>query len=147
MNKLHLSEEEIQQYALGRADLSTKEHIRSCAFCEARAADYRLIFSELDQLPKPAFDFNVASLVLAQLPQPETSLDRRERWIYLLVFAALASIGIPVYLFRIYFFKMFTDILPEAMYLVILVTLFLLVFQGVEMFRKYQKQINTLNYK
>ena len=45
------------------------------------------------------------------------------------------------------FLKMFAGILPAAMYLVILIILFLLVFQGIEMFRKYQKQINILNYK
>jgi len=147
MKNDHLSEEEIQQYALGKAGLNTIEHIGSCVSCEAKAVNYRLIFSEMDELPRPAFDFDVASLVLAQLPQPETTVAGGERWFYLLIFAALASIGTPVYIYRVYFFKMFTGILPAAMYLVILVILFLLVFQGVEMFRKYQKQINMLNYK
>lgn len=145
MNKDHLSEAEIQQYALGKAGLNTIEHIDSCAFCEAKAANYRLIFSVTDELPQPAFDFDVASLVLGQLP--ERSSARDERWFYLLIFAALASIGIPVYFYRVYFLKMFAGILPAAMYLVILIILFLLVFQGIEMFRKYQKQINILNYK
>lgn len=147
MNKDHLSEEEIQQYALGTVTLNAKEHIGSCAICEAKAANYRLIFLAMDQLPQPAFDFDVASLILAQLPQPETTVAGDERWFYLLIFAALASIGIPVYVYRLYFFKMFTGILPAALYLVILVTVFILVFQGVEMFRKYQKQLNVLNYK
>ena len=57
MNKDHLSEAEIQQYALGKAGLNTIEHIDSCAFCEAKAANYRLIFSVMDELPQPAFDF------------------------------------------------------------------------------------------
>jgi len=147
MNKDHLSEEEIQQYALGTVTLNAKEHIGSCAICEAKAANYRLIFSEMDQLSPPAFDFDVAGLVLTQLPQPETAPDKDERWFYLLIFAALASIGIPVYVYRVYFFKIFTGILPAAMYLVILVAVFILVFQGIEMFRKYQKQLNILNYK
>jgi hypothetical protein len=147
MNNDHLSEEEIQQYALGGTGLNTIEHIGSCAICEAKAANYRLIFLEMDQLPQPAFDFDVASLVLAQLPRPETTPDTGERWFYLLIFATLASISIPVYIYRVYFFKMFTGILPAAMYLVILVTVFILVFQGIEMFRKYQKQLNILNYK
>jgi hypothetical protein len=147
MNKDHLSEEEIQQYALGTVTLNAKEHIGSCAICEVKAANYRLIFSAMDGLPQPAFDFDVASLVLAQLPQPETTPDTGERWFYVLIFAALASISVPVYIYRVYFFKMFTGILPAAMYLVILVTVFILVFQGIEMFRKYQKQLNILNYK
>ncbi|MEZ2337381.1 hypothetical protein AB6735_17180 [Mucilaginibacter sp. RCC_168] len=147
MNKVHLSEEEIQQYALGKGNLNTIEHIGSCVSCEAKAANYRLIFSEMDELPQPAFDFDVASLVLAQLPQPETTVAGDERWFYLLIFAALASIGIPVYVYRLYFFKMFKGILPEAMYLVVLIILFILVFQGIEIFRKYQKQLNILNYK
>ncbi|MDB5155793.1 MAG: hypothetical protein JWR50_500 [Mucilaginibacter sp.] len=147
MKNDHLSEAEIQQYALGTADLNTKKHIGSCAICEAKAANYRLIFSEMDGLLQPAFDFDVASLVLSQLPQPETATDRDERWLYLLIFGALASISIPVYIYRLYFFKMFTGILPVSMFLVILVTLFIIVFQGIEMFRKYQKQLNILNYK
>ncbi|SHN33564.1 hypothetical protein [Mucilaginibacter sp. OK098] len=147
MNNDHLSEAEIQEYALGTAGLNTKEHIGSCAICEAKAANYRLIFSAMDQLPQPAFDFDVTSLMLAQLPQPETSPDRDERRFYLLIFGALASISIPVYVYRVYFFKMFSGILPAAMYLVILVTVFILVFQGIEMFRKYRKQLNILNYK
>jgi hypothetical protein len=147
MKNDHLSEAEIQQYALGMAGLNTKEHIGSCAICEAKAANYRLIFSAMDELPQPAFDFDVAGLVMAQLQQAEAAPDRNERWLYLLVFAALASISIPVYTYRVYFFKIFAGILPAAMYLVILVALFILVFQGIEMFRKHQKQINTLNYK
>lgn len=147
MNKDHLSEEEIQQYALGKAGSNTIKHIGSCTFCGAKAANYQLIFTEMDELPQKTFDFDAASLVLAQLPQPEPAPSRDEGWLYLLIFAALASISIPVYVYRLYFFKVFTDILPVAMYLIVLVTLFILVFQGIEMFRKYQKQMNKLNYK
>src|SRR5882724_5041351 len=104
MNTHHLSEEEIQQYALGQTNLNMMEHIDSCALCEAKTANYHLIFSEIDQLPKLAFDFDVASLVIARLPEPKIALVGGERWLYLLVFAALASITIPVYLYRAYFF-------------------------------------------
>jgi hypothetical protein len=147
MNNNHLSEAEIQQYALGKPSLQAQAHIAACAICAVEAANYRLIFSEMDKLPRPAFDFDVSGLVLGQLPQTETAPVSNERWFYLLIFAAFALIGVPVYIYRVYFLSMFTAILPGSVYLAILSALFILILQCTSMFRKYQKQMNALNYK
>jgi hypothetical protein len=144
----HLSEIQIQQYALDKTNCEADliEHIWSCESCKARTANYRLLFIELKEQPKPVFDFNAADLVLAMLPKSKKAAVRNSHWVYVLVFAAFGSIGTPLYLFREDIRKMLDNTLPAAIYLVVTTALLILVFQGIEIFRKYKRQLNALNY-
>jgi len=148
MRTEHLSEIEIQQYVWDKANCETGiiEHIETCENCRAEAATYQLLFSAIKEQQKPAFDFDLAGLVLPQLSpaKPKPSMDIF--LVCLLAFAVLGSIGIPVYLYREYFTKVFTGIFPMAMYLILITTVIILIFQGIEMYKKYQKQMDALNF-
>jgi len=146
MRNGHLSEEEIQQFVLEQGSAVDSEHLTSCPLCSTKAANYRSILLAMSDLPKPAFDFDVASLVIAQLPRQKPATVIGDLWIYLLVFTALGALAIPIYLYRDELLKMFNGVLPIALYLTVLAALFILVFQGVEIFRKYRKQMDALNY-
>jgi len=104
------------------------------------------LFAEIKALRKPAFDFDLASLVLEQLPQPKPESARNEALVYCLVFAAFGSLGIPVYLYHEYVAKMFAQALPAAMDLAIGTTILILLFLGIEMYRTYKRRMNALNY-
>ncbi|WEA00573.1 hypothetical protein [Mucilaginibacter sp. SJ] len=146
MNNSHLSEEEIQGFVLGQGRSEDIKHLSSCPLCSSKAANYRSILSTINDLPKPAFDFDVASLVIAQLPVQKSKVTAGDTWVYLLVFAAIGSLIIPIYLYRDELLKMFNGVLPVALYLIVLAAILILVFQGLEIFRKYRKQMNSLNY-
>lgn len=146
MNNGHLSEEEIQEFVLGQGGSEDIEHIGSCLLCSIKATNYQSILAAMNDLPKPAFDFDVASLVIAQLPRQKAEITAGDTWMYLLVFAAIGSLIIPAYLYKDELLKMFNGVLPVALYLIVLAAILILVFQGFEIVRKYRKQMDTLNY-
>jgi len=146
MKTEHLSEIEGQQYVLNKTNCERNiiEHIESCAECAAEAENYRLMFAAIKQQPKPVFDFDVSQLVLARLPQSKSSFSLNFLF-YFLFAVALGSIGLLAYVFRQYLLKIFTGILPMVMYMIITITVAILIFQGIEIYRKYQKQMRSLN--
>lgn len=66
----HLSDTEIQQYALGesRIDHTLTSHIEHCPQCSAHVKFYREIARNLSSSTAEVFDFELAPLVLAKLP-------------------------------------------------------------------------------
>jgi hypothetical protein len=147
MTNKHLSEQEIQLYALDKEGCgeNLKTHVQSCHACRAEVQTYLQLFSAISEQPKPVFSFDLSGLVLQQLPETKTGFSLNSFMIPVLVLVALAVMGIPAYLFRKYLVSMFTGILPMTMYLILITAIGILLFQGVEMYRKYQKQLNALN--
>jgi hypothetical protein len=147
MTKEHLSETEIQQYALDKSCCGADivEHMQSCASCQANAEAYLQLFSSLREQPKPSFSFDLSNLVLPRLVTNESKFSLNSFFIYLIVFVAIAAIVVPAYLFKKYLLSMFTGMLPMTIYLILITAIAILLFQSLEMYRKYQKQMNALN--
>jgi anti-sigma factor RsiW len=82
MTKLHLSDYDLQLAAEG-APLPevAATHLPSCPRCQARLAAYQQLFAATASLPPPAFEFDLAAAVLAQLPQPKPAFP----WVLVLV--------------------------------------------------------------
>jgi hypothetical protein len=145
MSGTHLSDEVLQQYVLDPAICTPEEigHIGSCPGCREAIAVYGMLANALKEQPAPAFDFNLAAAVIAQLeapPQPK----RREGSILTAALIALA-IGVPAWLFRMSAYFVFTDMSADFYWVVlaaagIVVGLFLL-----RLFKKYQDVINLIN--
>jgi hypothetical protein len=147
MIREHLSETEIQQCALdksGCADDITR-HADSCKSCQSNVQAYLQLFSTIHDQPAPAFDFNLPELVLQQLPKAKSKFSLNIFFVYFIGLVAACGISIPVYLFRKYILNLFTGILPMTMYLILITAITIIIFQSIEMFRKYQKQISALN--
>jgi hypothetical protein len=147
MKAEHLSEMEIQQFALDKTgcEKHIADHMERCDECIAKAANYQLMFSGIKHQLKPAFDFDLTELVLTQIPETKPGFSSSLFFFYFIVVITMGSIGIAGYIFREYLFKLFTGILPMIMYLIILISLAILVFQGVEMYKKYQDRMRSLN--
>ena len=147
MTTNHLSEQEIQQYALdkSRCDEKTIAHVKTCKDCAANVNAYLQLFSSISEQPVPVFDFNLSDLVLQQLPKTKSKFSLNIFFLYFLALAVLSAISIPVFIFRKYILSMFNGILPMTIYLIVITAITILVFQSIEMFRKYQKQMNALN--
>ncbi|GAA4001716.1 hypothetical protein GCM10022408_11260 [Hymenobacter fastidiosus] len=75
MTRLHLSERNLQQAAEFAPLLPAPQaaHLHSCRLCQGRVATYQQLFTAAARLPKPAFDFDLAATVLAQLPRAKPS--------------------------------------------------------------------------
>ena len=72
----HLSDFDIQQWVLDKSncDANIIEHIQECEHCKMKVETYQLLFSEIKEQPKPAFDFNLSEIILPQIsPAQPTS--------------------------------------------------------------------------
>ena len=82
MSGTHPSEEALQQYVLDPSACAPGEidHIGNCPACREAAAAYRMLADALKEQPAPAFDFDLASAVIAQLEAPLQGNGRKVRY-------------------------------------------------------------------
>ena len=147
MKDKHLNDAEIQQYILQKniLDVDIIEHIRHCPYCKTKAGQYSLLFDGIKQQEKPVFDFNLAGLVIEQLPQSKPGVSFGYSLFYLIVFIAFFSILTVFYLFGNNLLILMRGVTPILIGLIITTVSSLLVFLCIDMYRKYQTQIKALN--
>ena len=152
----HLTDVDVQQFVLNKADCNADiiTHMHNCEYCKTKAETYQLLFSEIKQQPKSAFDFDLSELVMKQLPQAKPGFSLNSLPGYFIMLSFFAAIGIPSYLFKAkitYFFKTYvlgitSGISSIVIFLVVITFLIFLIFQCAEMYRKYQQKNNALNF-
>ena len=144
MNTMHPDEQAIQLYASDpfACSIDIRNHIAACEDCIAQTALYTQLFSTLREQPAAGFDFDLAGLVLQQLPKSKPSWSPIFIITILLTAIATAFAG---WLFRKELLQLFTGIVPVTLYLIVIVTAAIALLQAVEMYRKYEKMINAVN--
>jgi hypothetical protein len=152
----HLSDGDIQQYVLNKAGctMSIITHMHDCEYCSAKAETYKLIFSEIKQQPKPIFDFDLSAAVMEQISPEKPKFSLNSLPGFVIILSALAAIGVPSYLYKakiIYFFKTYilgitSGISSIVIFLIGITFLIFLIFQCIEMYKKYQRKIDDLNF-
>ena len=145
---IHPSEKEIQQFAIDKSDCDTVAivHIESCAKCLAEVSNYQLLFTGIGQQNKPAFDFDLSALVIPQLPSAKTPLSPDQFISGFLVFFISCFVGVPVVLFNKYILNMFSDISPFFIYAIIGSATVIVIYKTLSLYKKYQKQMQLLNF-
>jgi len=147
MNKLHPSDEEIQGYILNQTDQEglIEEHLTACRHCRSKAEHYRQIFAGIENQPVAMFDFDVSARVLSKIT---TARAKRSSPVFIVLLATLS--GAVVISMTLYKFGGFTNIINEisamTLYLILIVTVALLVFQSMDLSRRYQSKMDELNY-
>jgi predicted anti-sigma-YlaC factor YlaD len=70
MSDQHLTEEELQEFALNEASITkaASAHLHACPVCREQLATYRQLFIEIETEPAAAFDFDVSEAVMEKLP-------------------------------------------------------------------------------
>jgi hypothetical protein len=146
MSGIHPSDEVLQEYVEGRSACTPVEidHIAGCLDCQGTIAAYRMLAGALKEQPAPAFNFDLASAVIARLEPPRQVRKRREGSVLTAVLIA-GVIIVPAWLFRRSAYFVFTD-MSAAFYWVLLaaagvVTAFFLL----RLYKKYQDVINLIN--
>jgi hypothetical protein len=143
----HLTDEEIQFFAFDKAnhELRIDGHIHVCPECRAKVETYQLLIKEISRKPQPAFDFDLCSVVLKQLPasSPGTANDKLLTWIFIFLCGGL--IGITVYFFRSYLDSMFKGIAGISIYLMSISAITVVAMLFVEMYKKYKKEMRVLD--
>lgn len=147
MNNIHLTEAALQQYAMDPSACQGEMavHLQSCEDCQASLQAYQALFSGLSAQPRPGFDFDVTASVLEQLDASKKGISLSNLFIYMLAMVAIASPIIAAIKYRVYLKNLGTGMGTMTIYLLILTAACVIIFQGLDLFRKYQKQINLLN--
>jgi|GEM_PF-522704 hypothetical protein len=159
MRTEHLTEEEVQQYALDAADSGSTQppapisgsteataHLESCAQCQARVADYRWLFAGIRQQPRPSFEGNLAAMVVAQLPPPKLRFSWSAFFVTLLIIDGAGGIAIGCYLFRADLAALFAGFSYAFGYLIAVAVTTVILFQSLDMYIKHQKKMRSLDF-
>jgi len=148
MKYLHLTDDQIQQYVLEKANCNNEiiEHVEACTYCKERAEEYNLLFRGIQQQEKPVFDFDLADLVLQQLPKSQTD-PFSEKWISLLIiFISILFCCVIGYLFGKNLVILFGGISPVFMGLIITTVISIFVFLYIDMNKSYHAKMKALNF-
>ena len=142
----HLTEDQLQQYALDKMALPLAVHIHldSCGDCREKVTAYQLLFTAIKEEETPVFDFDLQELVLSQLPAPGVKTSKDNRLVYLLVVITIVFSSIAIYLFRYYLGSLFSN-LSFITSLAAVIIIPMLLAQGADMYRIYQKKMKTLD--
>jgi hypothetical protein len=156
MNDRHLSDEDIQCFILDKAGChpGILAHMQQCTHCSAKAEAYSHLFSAIKEQPKPIFDFDLSAAVLKKLSSEKSAFSFNSFPGYLIIFSALAGIGVPAFLlkikivnfFKTYVFSILSGLSTMVICLLLITMMTILLFQFIEMYKKYQRKINDLNF-
>lgn len=144
----HLTDEEMQQYVLQKiiADIVTAEHIQHCAGCKIKIEQYSLLFNGIKEQEQPVFDFSLADLVMEQLPGHQPAVANEKSFFYFIVFIACLSVCAGAYFFGNKLLNLFGGITPILSGLILTTVASLLVFLCIDMYKRYQAKMRSLNF-
>jgi hypothetical protein len=120
------------------ADIDT--HLTYCTACQAEVAAYRLMLPVLETMPAAAFDFDVAEMVLANLPEKQVGISIGMIIVYCMLGAGvLTGLGALYVLTKFLTFNLVTGIGT-------IVIISVLILHLKEMIGQYQRQIRLLDH-
>jgi hypothetical protein len=143
MTTAHLTETAIQLYA-AEPDAISKEqmaHVLDCHFCQAKAANYTLLFNSIHDMPKPAFDFDLSALVIEQLPVLKAVFP----WTAILISIVSALVvAVSAMLFWASIMAVIKSVSIVLLAATITGAVVIMVFQAFEMLKAHYRQMNAL---
>jgi hypothetical protein len=144
MKSKHLSESEFQLFITDRANLNQEllTHITGCSVCQANLRAYEVLFSDVKNLTRPQFDFDLSEAVLKGIPVVKPAFP----WgIVLFVCLAISFTAIYLTAFSSYLIHVFKVLPPELFIMITLAAILVLLFQGIEVIKTHQRKINSIN--
>ena len=146
MKNTHLTDEQIQQYALDATNSpeTWTEHIGHCAHCQQQVRAYQILFEGIEVQEKAVFDFDLAELVMEQLPQPKPVQDKP--FMYAVAAVVVLMIGVVGYMFGNSLVGLFSYLQPVLVGLVMIASSGVMVFLGMDMYQRYKAQMKALNF-
>lgn len=120
--------------------LEIRTHLSYCTACQEELAVYTLMLPILETMPAAAFDFDVAEMVLANLPERQVGVSIGMIMVYL-----MAGIGVLAGLVALFMLTRYLAFNMVAGMGTVMIT-GMLVFQFKEMIGQYHRQMRTLEH-
>lgn len=148
MTNKHLDDFEIQQFVLleSPSDIDSSEHIKTCLACQKKAEHYKSLFDQIRIQEHPIFDFDVAELVAAQMPQVQHKVPNGSPFLYIIVSITILFICAIGYFFGNVLLSLFGSINLAITSLIITTTVCISLMLGIDMYKRYQAKMKALNY-
>ena len=141
----HLSDEQVQELAMNATPASeVAEHIEHCPACKAKLQNYWLLINVIEREPAPAFSFDLAAAVVAQIETPPAKPFTKGLWWIFAATLAVILTGVGIYLGD-YMLLLFDGIKSIGIYLVIISCLALGIMLVIDQFKIYQKKMKLLD--
>lgn len=155
MKDEHLSEEMMHQYALDQGSCGTDVllHVDTCEYCRESAQTYHLLFAAIKQQPAPVFDFDVSNLVLEKLSKQLPRVNQRPL-LYAYALFLIGAISVISYQYRVqlnfllrkYIYSISLGESKRGLYVILAAAFSILIFQAIELFNRYRKKVDDLNF-
>lgn len=144
MRGQHPTEKEIVQFVLDQENCEpdVAEHINACEKCRTKAETYQITFEGMNNLPTPAFDFDLSVLVMKRIEVKKAGYSMTDMLIYSI--SALSAISL-IFIFIRYVAPIFSQFTVIGTGLVIIITLMVSVFLLLESYKKHRRQMNELD--
>lgn len=147
MTNIHPDENEIQNYILNsNCNSAIVEHILHCKSCSLKAEQYKQLFAGINQQETPTFEFNLTKLVMEQLPQPKTKLSLDKYLNHIIVSIIVMSCLGLLYFLSPLLSNILLSVTPILIYLITTVVVCISAFLFLDMYKKYQKQMDSINF-
>ncbi len=156
MKTNHLSESEIQEFVVDKTNCQPEviAHMHLCEYCQTKAHAYELVISEIKQAPNPKFEFDVSALLLSRLPDYESNSKRSPVIYYMIISILFLLMGTASYLCRVpleniykkYVYQIVAGLSKGLIYTILAATLFILLFQSFELYKRYRRKLDDLNF-
>ena len=145
----HLTDTEVQQYAADKHQDEKRiaDHIHLCEECRMKVKVYELLITEIKQQPQPAFDFDLAGIVLKQLPLSKTKTLYDKILIGLVAFICIVFTCTAFYHFRGYFNYFFDGIKTIVIILIAFTALTVLAGLCIDMYKKYREEMKVMDFR
>ncbi len=168
----HLTDEEIQEYALAEASLSPEDdsnlvlkddsnlavHLRSCDSCRLRVIDYKLLFTALEEQQPAIFEFDLAALVMERKDGAAASIKKATApsrkptpsgiWSGIgLAAAIIAGLAVPVVFLLRYgtiVTGLFRNLAPLTIPLISTAVVSVMVFLFTDMYKQYRRKLSLM---
>ncbi|MFT3823840.1 MAG: hypothetical protein QM731_07960 [Chitinophagaceae bacterium] len=149
MRTEHLTDEAIQQYVLDKEHCEPQiiMHMQQCVQCQAAAANYQTMFAALHEMPAPVFDFDLAAEVMLQLPPAKPGFSWGMFLIYLMTASFVVAAGVLSFIFKEYLKSFFSGMQSILVVLGGITVIALVIFQVMDLYKKYKRQINALDFQ
>jgi len=138
MNNEHLSEEQLQDYAMHPV---ANEHVDHCSHCQLQIKAYQLLYSHIKAQELPALNFNTETLLLPD----RKKVDKKEsRYLYSLTGAAIALLALALVACWSAFSWLFAGISAIGIVLGLLFLVGLITVQVMDFYFTNRKQITQM---
>ncbi|MEZ2446204.1 hypothetical protein AB6805_31045 [Chitinophaga sp. RCC_12] len=146
MSKIHLSEEQLQRYALEEfAAPAAAGHVADCIHCQMQIRTYQMLYGLIKESEVPLPDFQTAHLIPDLLSEANAPDRKEARYLYGLLFGAIGLVTAGLIACWSTISWIFSGIAAVGLVPELLLFSGVLIMQFMELYNTYRKKIRTLN--